>query len=633
MKRFVPSTVLLSCLLSLALVPQWSWAAAPSAQQALKLTPVQQGIDYDQPNAEQAAKCKISGKKIDGRVGWIVENPDGAILRKFVDTNGDNVVDQWSYYKDGLEVYRDIDSNFNGKVDQCRWFHTGGSRWGIDSNEDNVIDTWKSISAEEVTAEVVAAIATHDEMRFRRLLLAPAELRTLGLGKSRGDGVAEKLTRASNDFKAMTTRQKAIAADATWVQFSANRPGVIPAGTDQSTKDLRVYENVMAIVESGGKHGQIQIGTLVQVGDVWRVIDMPQFMAEGQAAASSNGFFFQASMSSHNEPAADASNDASQKLMADLSSLDNEAAKATTTEEQAKYTGRRADLLMQIAATAKNADDRAMWLRQLADMISAAVQTGTCPDGAERLKSLFEKLDKDKADKNLVAYVKFRQLYAAYVLSMQAPKADYGKIQTAWIKTLEDYVGDYPSSPEAAEAMLQLAITQESSGQEDEAKKWYARIAKDFPELPAAKKAVGAQTRLDSVGQVISLSGQSSSGSPVDLANYRGKVVLIQYWATWSGPAKADMPTLRELSTKYGRQFAIIGVNLDNTAKELNAYLTENPLPWPQIFEEGGLDSRPANVLGIQTVPTMILVDQQGKVVNRNVSAADLEAELKKLVR
>ena len=102
----------------------------------MKLTPVQPGVDYDRPTPEEAAKCKILAKKIDGHVGWIVESPDGVILRKFVDTNDDNVVDQWSYYKDGLEVYRDIDSNFNGKADQYRWFHTGGSRWGVDTKED-----------------------------------------------------------------------------------------------------------------------------------------------------------------------------------------------------------------------------------------------------------------------------------------------------------------------------------------------------------------------------------------------------------------------------------------------------------------------------------------------------------------
>ena len=62
-------------------------------------------------------------------MGWVVEDPRGITLRRFLDTNGDGKVDQWCYYKDGLEVYRDIDSDFNGKVDQCRWCSTAGTRW------------------------------------------------------------------------------------------------------------------------------------------------------------------------------------------------------------------------------------------------------------------------------------------------------------------------------------------------------------------------------------------------------------------------------------------------------------------------------------------------------------------------
>ncbi len=216
---------------------------------------------------------------------------------------------------------------------------------------------------------------------------------------------------------------------------------------------------------------------------------------------------------------------------------------------------------------------------------------------------------------------------------MQAPKADFAKVQAEWLKTLENYIAQYPTAPDSAEAMLQLAISQEFTGQEDEAKRWYARIVDEFPNAPAGRKAAGAQVRLDSVGKAITIRGQSPQGSPIDLANYRGKVVLIQYWATWCAPAKNDMATLKEMWNKYGRSLAIIGVSLDNNVKDLNAYLAENPLPWPQIFEEGGLDSRPANALGILTVPTMILVDQEGKVVKRAVSIVDLETELKKLIR
>ena len=171
-------------------------AASPSAAEALKLTPIQKGVDYDQPSGDVAAKCTILAKKLDGKVGWVVEDPSGVTLRKFIDTNGDNTVDQWSYFKDGLEVYRDIDANFNRKADQCRWFNTAGSRWGIDKDEDGKIDAWKVISAEEVTAEVVAALGDKDSARFARLVLTPAELKSLGLSEKKANLLKQRLGNA-----------------------------------------------------------------------------------------------------------------------------------------------------------------------------------------------------------------------------------------------------------------------------------------------------------------------------------------------------------------------------------------------------------------------------------------------------
>ena len=608
-------------------------AASPSAEQALKLLPMQKEVDFDQPTAQQAAKCTIQARKINGRGGWIVEDADGQVLRKFVDTNADNVVDQWSYYKDGLEVYRDIDANFNGKADQYRWFHTAGSRWGLDKDENGEIDAWKMISAEEVTAEVVAALAGRDAGRFARLALTPEELKSLGLGKERAKEVAEKIARLATDFNALAARQKTVTPNTKWVQFSGTTPGMVPTGTDDSSKDLRVYENVVAIVQSGKTHGQVQIGTLVQVGEVWRVIDLPKTAPDGQAELAASGFFFQASMARRSPSTEVGTNEESQELLAELEKLDQAAEQATTPEKQAELNARRAELLKKIAQAAGSPQDRAMWLRQLADMVSAAVQSGTFPDGVKRLETLLQELEGNDADKDLAAYVKFRELTAAYGLSLQAPKADFAKIQTQWLKDLQQYVADYPTSPDAAEAMLQMAIAQEFAGQEDKAKQWYGQVVKRFPNSSAAKKAAGARIRLDSVGKSIALRGKSPSGAVVDLAKYRGRVVLIQYWATWCEPCKRDMPVLQQLMSKYSRSFTVIGVSLDRSRKDLAAYLTENRLPWPQIFEEGGLDSAPANQLGILTLPTMILVDKQGKVVNRSIQTTELESELKKLIR
>ncbi len=606
--------------------------ANPTAEAALKLKPVQPGVDYSQPAAEELPNCKLRPEKIGGHVGWVVEGPDGLVLRKFADTNGDNVVDQWCYYKAGLEVYRDIDANFNGRADQYRWFHTAGTRWGLDTNEDGVIETWKSISAEEVTAEVVRALAERNVARFAAVTLKPEELKALGLGEQKTSLIAQRIADLAARFQTLSAQQQAVGPQTQWLQFGGSLPGVVPAGTDDSTRDVKVYENVVAIVQTGNQHGEVQIGTLVQVGDGWRVIDLPQPTAEGQAEFAVGGLFFQAP-APQGEVGPAPPSDAAQELLAELEKLDQSAAQATTAEQLAQYNARRADLIERIAQQAATPKDRALWLRQLADMVSAAVQSGQYPGGVERLDQLFQKLRANPADKDLAAYVKFRQLTAGYGLALQAPQADFAKIQTEWLANLKQFVEDFPTSPDAAEAMLQLGIAEEFAGQEDAAKQWYGRIVEEFPGAAPAEKATGALTRLESVGKVISLSGPSATGGTVDLAQFRGKVVVIQYWATWCEPAKTDMETLKRLLEKFSPKLAVVGVNLDTDAEQLRKFLAEKHLPWPQIFEEGGLDSRPANQLGILTLPTTILVDQEGRVVDRNIQTANLEQAIGKLLR
>ena len=144
-------------------------AAKPTAAEALKLAPVQNDVDYDRPAAAEVEKCDVDVETVGGITGWVVRTDAGQVLRRFLDTNGDNKVDQWCYFKDGIEIYRDIDGNFNNKADQYRWLGTAGTRWGLDDDENGRIDTWKVISAEEVTAEVVAALRDRDAARFQPL--------------------------------------------------------------------------------------------------------------------------------------------------------------------------------------------------------------------------------------------------------------------------------------------------------------------------------------------------------------------------------------------------------------------------------------------------------------------------------
>ncbi len=193
---------------------------------------------------------------------------------------------------------------------------------------------------------------------------------------------------------------------------------------------------------------------------------------------------------------------------------------------------------------------------------------------------------------------------------------------------------DYPNSSDTAEALLQLAIAQEFAGEEEKATTWYKQIVDNVRQLARRQQGPRALTRLKSVGQTIQLSGKTTTGTALDLSQYRGKVVLVHYWSTWCEPCIADMAKIKELFAQHGRAgFAPIGVNLDNDRKALDNYLSENRLPWPQLYEPGSLDGRLANELGILTLPTMILLDRKGRVVNRSLNINELEAELKKYLQ
>jgi thiol-disulfide isomerase/thioredoxin len=607
-------------------------ATPPSVDEALKYAPTQPGVEYDKPAADEAKLCKIGVEKINGSTGWVVRGPDNAVLRQFVDSNTDNVVDTWCYYHNGLEVYRDVDANFNRKADQYRWFHTGGSRWGLDKNEDGGIDAWKAISAEEASEEVVEALRTKDAARFGRLLLSKEEIAALGLPKELADQLTKRVGEAAKTFAALAGEGK-LGDSAEFTDFGGQRPGAVPAGTRGGTKDLIVYENTWCMVRVGEQHQQLQLGSMVELDGAWRLIDGP---ALGGGEALIAGFFYtpqgvaspQATAAALNEPT-----EAMQKILEDLQKIDEQLAAAAADKKPA-LNAQRADLLERLAAATPEAD-RDTWIKQLADMISFAVQDGSYPAGLERLQKLEAKLRQDKASEDLLTHVEFRRLQAEWGLAIADPKVDYAKVQEEWLKKLEKFVADHKTGEHVAEALYQLAMGNEfPPGDPKKAEAWYTRLVKEFPNSPNAARAQGALRRLTAIGRPMAVKGTALQGGAVDLSQYRGKVVAIHYWSSTVPSAKADHQELLDLYAKYGgRKFEVLGVNLDDAKESAVAYLEANKLPWKQLFEPGGLfESRLATEMGIIQLPQMILVDDKGQVANTNVLSAELEAELKKLI-
>ena len=146
---------------------------------------------------------------------------------------------------------------------------------------------------------------------------------------------------------------------------------------------------------------------------------------------------------------------------------------------------------------------------------------------------------------------------------------------------MQQFVKDYSTSPDAAEAMLQLAIGAEFAGKTTDAVTWFSRIATEFPSSDLADKAEGRQAPAGIGRQADSAAAaRRSTAARSTCTAAAGKVVLIHYWATWCEPCKQDMETIKSLQAKYGKDFYPVGVNLDNDPKDATALpATRRALP------------------------------------------------------
>jgi thiol-disulfide isomerase/thioredoxin len=135
---------------------------------------------------------------------------------------------------------------------------------------------------------------------------------------------------------------------------------------------------------------------------------------------------------------------------------------------------------------------------------------------------------------------------------------------------------------------------------------------------------------------VADLSFTALDGRAVDLAKLRGKVVLIDFWATWCVPCIAELPNVKQAYAAYhDRGFEVIGIALDRQAdrQKLIDFVAKHELPWPQYFDGKYWQTEPAVKYAVKAIPAMFLLDQNGKVVSTNARGELLEKEVKRLLK
>ena len=140
-----------------------------------------------------------------------------------------------------------------------------------------------------------------------------------------------------------------------------------------------------------------------------------------------------------------------------------------------------------------------------------------------------------------------------------------------------------------------------------------------------------SQSSSDLVGKPLELTGTTALGTEFDWKQYRGKVVLVDFWATWCAPCRREMPHVKALYEKYkAKGFDIVAVSLDRDLDALAQYLKENNIAWTNLA--GKQTQELAKKYGVRGIPTMMLIDQTGKIIDVSHNVAKLAPQVEPLL-
>lgn len=262
------------------------------------------------------------------------------------------------------------------------------------------------------------------------------------------------------------------------------------------------------------------------------------------------------------------------------------------------------------------------------------------PDPKPAKRAIEKVLELQKSERKIVAeFAQNNQQLVRIICVAGLSPEDRDKLSA---EVLSD-VHQRKFSPGVMRKAQMLGETLGEAGDRDRMVGYYGKLAVAMREsgievlVAQAEQIEGQLRRIKLPGNVMELEGATLTGKKFDWASYRGKVVLVDYWATWCGPCRQELPNVKKAYKKYhDRGFEVVGISLDDDPDKLQTFLEDQKIPWVTLFEpeeqHRGWKHPMAVHYGISAIPMAILVGKDGKVVSMSARGPELSQMLEELL-
>ena len=250
------------------------------------------------------------------------------------------------------------------------------------------------------------------------------------------------------------------------------------------------------------------------------------------------------------------------------------------------------------------------------EMLGLAIQTGATNEIPRFLALEKKRLD----DPALSDRQRFR-LKLRRVRQLSTTYEQYGTAR--FLEELEKgamaLIEEFPKEPETYDSLLTVA---QNSAPEKARKLCDTILGSQVASKSTSESASRLLRRLDRVGRPLDLEFNDLNGAPVSLSAMKGKVVLVVFWASWSGQAVKELPVIQEAHAKFSRSdFDVVGISMDGDKAAMERAVQRHGILWPIYFDGKVWRNEIATKLEISGVPTMWLVNRQGVLVELNARA------------